>query len=110
MDVVTLGLGRMAQAQDMIKQAFIVKGVRELSHSDVENDGEQAFINAHLDMENGLNAWLSISMPIHRWRRPPETNRNRDFAHDAYVVQIYARGWLDIDVRLVDHRIWLVEV
>jgi hypothetical protein len=107
---VIFGLGRDSQPDDMTKQAFTAVGRRRISRHDFEDEGEGAVFKARRNLENTLNVWLSISMPVHRWRTAPEVDRQLDFTADETVVQIYARGWLDIDVRLGDHRPWLVEL
>lgn len=108
---VFLGLGGMAQPDDMTKQAFIFRGLRRIPRLHVIALPVKASLaEVEIDLLDTLDLWLTINMPIHRWRTPPETDTQLDFIHDDYVMQIYARGWLDIDVRLGDHRPWLVEV
>lgn len=95
----------------IVKQAVTVRGVRAISRREVEDIGaELAIARARIDLQNTFDVWLWINMPIGDWRHPPLVEHQIDFMCDRILVQIYARGRLDIDVRLADHQAWFVEL
>lgn len=98
-------------AGTIVKQAVTVLGVRVLSRHETDDIGvELAIVRARIDLQETFDVWLSINAPVSKWRKEPMIDYQRDLMHDYLVVQIYVRGWLDIDVRLADHRAWLVEL
>lgn len=104
--------GTIALSDDLIvKQAVTVRGIRTISRREVEDIGpELAIVRAKIDLQNTFDAWLWINAEVYDWRLEPALEHQRDYMTDRLVVQIYARGWLDIDVRLADHQAWLVEL
>lgn len=98
-------------AGTVVKQAVTVCGTRMIGRREVEDIGpELAIVRARIDLQDTFDVWLSINAPVSKWRKEPMIDYQRDLMHDYLVVQIYVRGWLDIDVRLADHRAWLVEL
>lgn len=86
----------MSDQEVLYKQPFIVMGRRILSKAEIE-DNAMAALNAMLDLQTTLEAWLWISPVVAKWRVAPETAVERDFEHDRTIVQIRGRGWFDID-------------
>lgn len=98
-------------ADTIVKQAVTVRGIRAISHREVEDIGlGLAVTRAKLDLQATFDVWLWINAEVYDWRLEPALEHQRDYLYDRVMVQIYARGQLDIDVRLADHQAWLVEL
>lgn len=95
----------------IVPQAFIIRGRQVVSRKYIETYGrEAAAVTATVELMTTFKAWLAIQMPVYDWRQEPEITVKRDFITDNHIVSLYARGRLDLPVRVADHRVWIVEL
>lgn len=83
----------------LVKQPFRVGGRHVVPVATMRYRPQHDHVRqARDDLSSTFRTWLWISPVVLRWRREPSLEVARDFEHDRVIVQLSARGWLDLDV------------